>query len=195
MNIIETVNQAGQNTGNKSGTIVMFCDNWSLSLPPALPVRYYLTLIKKASRRMNKIQQADPKARTRALIITFAIIVIGMCAMALFESNQARLADWFVANMATIADKSGVVAAVVSAFFAPFYVVAGYLFLIGQRVIDNRRYPPPGQSVIRDTQIREGHAAVTRGRLLQSLSIALAVAVTVAIVFFVYLVDEITKAA
>ena len=143
---------------------------------------------------MNKLQKADPKARTRALIITFAVIVIGMCTMVLFESNQARLTGWFVANMASIADKSGVVAAVVSAFFSPFYVVAGYLFLTGHRVIESLRCPPPGQRVIRDTKIIEGHAAVTRGRLLQVLSITLAVALTVAIVLLVNLVDEIAKA-
>ena len=143
---------------------------------------------------MNKIQKADPKTRTRALIITFAVIVTGLCVMVLFESNQARLAHWFVANMTTISDKPGVVAAVVSAFFAPFYVVTGYLFLFGHRVIDSRRYPPAGHSVIRDTTIIQSHAAVTRGRLLQAISIALAVAVTVAIVLFVTLVHEITKA-
>ena len=143
---------------------------------------------------MNEVQKADPKARTSALIITIAVIVIGMCALALFERYQAPLADWFVANMATISDHTGVVAAVVTAFFAPVYLVAGYLFLIGQRVIDSRRSPPPGHSVIRDTKIMEGHAAVTRGRLLQALSIALAIAVTVAIVLFVTLVDEIAQA-
>lgn len=114
--------------------------------------------------------------------------------MVLFERNQARLADWFVANIATIADSTGVIAAVVSAFFAPLYVFAGYLFLTGHRVIDARRYPPPGQRVIRDTKIMEGHAAVTRGRLLQALSVILTVAVTATIVLFVYLVHEIAKA-
>jgi hypothetical protein len=143
---------------------------------------------------MSKIQKADSRARTRALVITLAVIVTGICVMVLFEKNQARLADWFVANMATIADKSGVVAAVVSAFFAPFYLVAGYLFLIGHRVIDSRRYPPPGHSVIRDTKIMEGHAAVTRGRLFQALSIMLAFALTVAIALFVDLIHEIAKA-
>ena len=143
---------------------------------------------------MNDIQKADTKARTRAVIITFAVIVIGLCLMILFERNQDRLVDWFVANMAIIYDNTGVVAAAVSAFFAPFYVVAGYLFLIGHRVTDSRRYPPPGQHVIRDTKIMEGHAAVTRGRLFQALSIMLALAVTVAIALFVYLVHEIAKA-
>lgn len=143
---------------------------------------------------MCKIQKADSRARTRALVITFAVFVIGICVMVLFERNQARLAEWFVANMATIYDNTGVVAAVVLAFFAPFYLVAGYIFLTGHRVIDAWRYPPPGHSVIRDTKIMEGHAAVTRGRLLQALSVILTVAVTATIVLFVYLVHEIAKA-
>jgi Ca2+/Na+ antiporter len=143
---------------------------------------------------MSKIQKADSQARTRAFAITFAVILSGICVMVLFERNQARLADWFLANMATIADNTGVVTAVVSACFAPFYLIAGYIFLIGHRVIDSRRYPPPGQRVIRDTKIMEGHAAVTRGRLLKVLSIMLTVAVTATIVLFVYLVHEIAKA-
>ena len=56
---------------------------------------------------MNDIQKADPKARTRAVIITFAVIVIGLCLMALFESNQARLVDWFVARKMAVEERDG----------------------------------------------------------------------------------------
>ena len=67
---------------------------------------------------MNDIQKADPAALTRALIITFAVLVTGMCILTLFERNQARLVDWFAANTVTIADNTGVVAAVITALFA-----------------------------------------------------------------------------
>lgn len=144
---------------------------------------------------MSNIQKADPQARRRALVITFAVIVIGMCVMVLLERNQTRMAEWFVANRATISDKTGLVAAVTSALFAPFFAVAIYIFLIGRRIVDTRRYPPPGHSVIRDTKIMQGRAAVTRGRLLQALSIMLTVAVTVAILLFIILIHEITKAS
>jgi hypothetical protein len=37
-----------------------------------------------------------------------------------------------------------------------------------------RRFPPPGEPVVRDTPIRRGEAAVLSGRILQNLAVALA---------------------
>jgi hypothetical protein len=58
---------------------------------------------------------------------------------------------------------------------APQFFVTYYLFTFGRRVVRAQRFPPPGQSVVRDTKIILSNEAVRRGRVLQCLAVAGAV--------------------
>jgi hypothetical protein len=48
------------------------------------------------------------------------------------------------------------------------------LWRTGQSAMKARRFPPPGEPVVRDTPIRQGEEAVLSGRILQNLAVALA---------------------
>jgi Flp pilus assembly pilin Flp len=47
------------------------------------------------------------------------------------------------------------------------------LFRYGSRVAAARRFPLPGERVVRDTRVRNGAAAVSYARILQLLSLLL----------------------
>ena len=70
--------------------------------------------------------------------------------------------------------RAGVIAMAFGA--VPIVLFAIYLFVFGARVIRAERFPLPGQAVVRDTPIREGHAAIVHGRVLQALAVLLALA-------------------
>ena len=58
----------------------------------------------------------------------------------------------------------------------PLFAFSVYLWSLGCKVLNYQRFPLPGQRVIRDTPILEGQAALTRGRVLKTLAVFLAVA-------------------
>lgn len=123
-----------------------------------------------------KIQKADPAARRRSLLavgiaglVLFALLVGAL----LLGLDRRELAGAIAAHLLA-APRHGV--ALVSIGVAPVALYAIYMLVFGARVIRARRFPLPGQAVVRDTPIREGRAAVARGRLLQILAALLLLA-------------------
>lgn len=52
-------------------------------------------------------------------------------------------------------------------------VVSWHSWHVGKRVRQALRFPPPGATVVRDTVILSGQAAVARGRLFQVFGVIL----------------------
>ena len=62
------------------------------------------------------------------------------------------------------------------AVIAPLIAFALYMYHFGSRAVRERRYPPTGVRMIRNTPVHQGDRAVRRGRLFQWLAGILLVA-------------------
>ena len=121
---------------------------------------------------MTAVQKADPGARRKAIILVSVLSALGGILIVLFESNQQVISELLEMNLAT---NSRVLNAVLLMMLAPQFFVTYYLFAFGRRIVRTQRFPPPGQSVVRDTKIILSNEAVRRGRVLQCLAVASAV--------------------
>ena len=122
----------------------------------------------------REIQSADPAARHRAIILVGATAAIGTALIYAATSRQAQLIAWLEQHLDVALRFPAIGLAVGFALTAPLLGAAAYLFLHGRRVVVSRRWPPPGQSVVRDTPVTHGMMAVYRGRVLQILASAMA---------------------
>ena len=68
------------------------------------------------------------------------------------------------------------VAAAFLGLMLPVYVAAIFLWRHGTVIVASRRFPPPGQPVVRDTVIVAGRMAMYRGRTIQALALVLLLA-------------------
>ena len=120
-----------------------------------------------------EIQPADPTARRVALLAVGAggllAIVVGFCATAFPETTSSiknALTGFFVTSPHLLPIASGI-------GVLPVIFVSIYLYSFGNRIVRAKRFPLPGQKVVRNTRIRQGEAAITHARRLQTLSVAL----------------------
>ncbi len=120
-----------------------------------------------------KIQKADPGARRKSLLFVgfVGIVLLALLVAGPLLGFDARDRLEAVAALILAAPRTGVIATAIGV--APIVLFAIYLFVIGARVIRAERFPLPGQAVVRDTPIREGRAAIFRGRVLQVLAVLL----------------------
>ena len=119
------------------------------------------------------IQRADPAARRRALLVVVVAAAAGTIVLVLLDRWLPPRGSWAGAGQS----RSG--AARVFAWLnvlltAPVFVFAAYLGWLGHRVIRAGRFPLASMRVYRDTAVLTGRAAERRGRLFQTLGIALA---------------------
>ena len=126
-----------------------------------------------AKKKMMEIQPADPTARLAALLAVGTggslALVVGYFATAFPEitsSIKNALTGFFEAspNLLPVAGGIGVL---------PVIFVSIVLYAFGNRIVRAKRFPLPGQKVVRNTRIRQGEAAITHARRLQTLSVAL----------------------
>ena len=122
---------------------------------------------------MIEIQPADTKAKQKAIRILVVSTLVGACAILLFEYYRADIQAWLEDNIAILTQNTSVVFMVALVFISPILALCIYLFKLGVRIVQCKRFPPANYAVSRDTRVIEGSAAVRRGRLLQLLSIFL----------------------
>jgi hypothetical protein len=114
------------------------------------------------------IQKADPAARARLLrwLVPFAGVGL-LLAGALTLSADRLVAQ---APLQFVLGLLGLLLLIGIVMLWPLRT----LWRTGQSAMKARRFPPPGEPVVRDTPIRRGEEAVLSGRILQNLAVALA---------------------
>ncbi len=116
---------------------------------------------------MAAIKKADPIARRNL------IILILLLALAVFFLKEliTYLNHWVVSDPEAIKTRANVFVLLLFAASIPLWIGAAYLWRIAKQVITSGEFPPPTMSVIVDTTIQTGQAAVRRARRLQIASI------------------------
>ena len=126
---------------------------------------------------MTDVQRADSAARRKAIIIVIISAIVGSVLIVAFESNRAQLFDWLLSDQEKSVHRLKILIIFAVAFVAmPLFAISVFLWSLGYRVSSYQRFPLRGQRVIRDTTIIEGQAVVTRGRILKTFAVFLAVA-------------------
>ena len=126
---------------------------------------------------MTGIQKADAGARRQAMALVAAGALAGALMMAAVERYRLPLHDWLLSDPEHFTQRLGLVSHLAAAALAlPFLGFALYLWSLGAKVMRTRRFPPPGQRVVRDTPILQGPAALPRGRRLKILAVCLGAA-------------------
>ena len=134
---------------------------------------------------MSRIQHADPKARRAAIWILALATVSGFCIILVFEYHKQDLQIFLEQNLQYLARHPLVIALVTLFFLLPVLVAGFYLLMLGNRIVESRRFPPPKYSVVRDTPVLEGVAGIRRGRVIQFIAIlVLSGAAAVPVVFW-----------
>ena len=118
-------------------------------------------------RHESEIQRADPAARARLLRTLVPVAGTGLLLAAALTLLAERLSDQ--APLALVLGLSGLLLIGIAMLW-PLRT----LWRTGQTAVRTRRFPPPGEPVVRDTPIRRGKDAVLSGRILQALAVALA---------------------
>lgn len=114
---------------------------------------------------MANIQRADRRSRKFVILALMLVFVGGVMLLAQFES---WLAD--VRNMPVESARESLITAFswsVGIGTVVLSLAGCHCWWWGGRVRRARRFPLPGATVLRDTVVLEGQAAVSRGVLLQ----------------------------
>jgi len=118
------------------------------------------------------VQPADSTSRRRLIWWLVLAAAFGVIALGLFE----RLQEWVMDDPSQIAERAKWLIVSLLLPILPMLVGCAHIWRLGGRVVAEQRFPPQGVSVIRDTLVVEAGAAVTRGRVMQVLSVVLAIA-------------------
>ena len=122
------------------------------------------------------IQAADPGERRRVLVFLAVMTLLGAAVFSRFDD----LAHWVIADPDHTVVRINLLIATLLIPASAIIFVSLRLWRVGDQTLRARRYPPPGQKVIRDTAILEGPASKRRGRQLQWFSRLLATCVLLA---------------
>ena len=118
-----------------------------------------------------RIQRADPAARRKALIWLLVGAAVAAAILHLLGDVESRFGERVAGAQSAPGwiGLSGLVA------MLPLLGFAVYLWHFAARVRSARRYPLPGQAVIRDTIVHEGDAALRLAASFRVLAIILSV--------------------
>ncbi len=110
-----------------------------------------------------EIQPADPAARRRVILLLIAGAVIGACAL---WSVQRYLPGELAATDPELYRERlyRAVYALAMLSFAGLLAAGGGLVLLGRRILDADRFPPPGSPLVRPTRVHHGVRARLIGR-------------------------------
>jgi len=134
--------------------------------------------------QMSEIQYADPAARRRALWLVIFLLSIGGLTVFASVRYLPWIERWLLSNPDELEQRVAAAAALVfAAINLPLVAFAAHLWVRGTYVHRYQRFPVRGEHVVRDTPVVRGEEAVLRGRLFQSLAVALvAAAILLAVV-------------
>lgn len=133
----------------------------------------------------REIQPADPVARARLLRRLLLPAILGLLLAAVLSTASRH---WV--PIAPVQWVYGLMALLLLIGILMMWPLRS-LWRSGRRAIEARRFPPPGEPVIRDTPVYRGEEALLRGRMLQALAAVLAafvLATPAAIGWMLYLV-------
>lgn len=120
---------------------------------------------------MAEIQRADDRRRKVAIIVLVAVLISGVVLWVVFEEWMMAMRSLPVEAARTSLSK---VFSLSMAIMVLCVCGAGWhCWRVGERVRRSLRFPPPDATVVRDTMVLSGQAAVSRGRLLQVLGVIL----------------------
>jgi cytochrome bd-type quinol oxidase subunit 1 len=114
----------------------------------------------------REILKADKQYRKR--LFTAYLIGIAVISLCLYF-GLPRYSGYL--DKLIIENRLGLAEIFVMLFLACFIGPAGYIIVVGRRIMVAKRFPWHGQKVIHDTKIIEGRKAVIKGRMLFSLGI------------------------
>lgn len=120
---------------------------------------------------MAEIQRADDRSRKAAIVVLVLVLISGVALWMVFEQWMAEVRSLPV--QAAKDSLSRVFALCMGIMVVCVCVVSWHCWQVGERVRHAMRFPPPDMSVLRDTTVLSGQAAVSRGRLLQAFSVIL----------------------
>lgn len=124
---------------------------------------------------MNEIQKADPKARKKAIWIVLVASILGTLILLpfSFSSSNTMFQTWMESKLLYAVRYPLLAAGISGVLITPILCAALYLFQYSRKCVASEKIPPPGYSVIKDTPVLRGSSAITRGRLVQILSMIL----------------------
>ena len=120
---------------------------------------------------MAEIQRADDRSRKLVIVALIVVTVGGVVLWGVFE-------DWMTAVRSLPVEAareslSRVFLLCIGIMILCLCVVGWYCWLIGGRVRQTLRFPPPGAKVVRGTVVVSGQAAAAQGWLLQVFGVIL----------------------
>jgi len=123
--------------------------------------------------RMNvEIHRADPSLRRLTFIVLSAAVLGAVLLMVLFHNWIGRSAR-ALPDAQFVFELRRMIGFAMTGAGLCLLVLAGYAARLGQRVIEQRRWPLTGARVMRDTRVRTGEHAIAFGRMLNIAAIAL----------------------
>lgn len=115
-----------------------------------------------------KVIKADKKIRT-IIILAYIVAVLVMVVLLVWilPLSSGKLEQTEPEVMLRI------IRIVIAFIFLSIVPLGLYMFRLGWRVIKHKQMPPPGTKVIMDTKILDGDKAVTRGKIIITISLVL----------------------
>jgi len=114
------------------------------------------------------IVKADRLVRTVIVIAWVVCVILGVVMVKwVVPWGQDRL------EKAEPAKALRIIQVVIAFIFLSTLPFSACLYWLGRRAVVYRQMPPPGTRVIKNTRVLEGRDAVTRGRLIAGIAVAL----------------------
>ena len=136
------------------------------------------------------IQKADPDLRRNVLLGLVGVAAIGSIVL---QWGLPRVIEAIASQEPAQALRA--LQVLVIAAFAPALPMAYFVYKVARRVKTSQRFPPPGMTVIRDTQVQTGEAAKHLGNALIAVSIVLASVALFGIVYLPYAIAQLGLSA
>jgi len=118
---------------------------------------------------MAEIQNADPKARRKAIVSVILGAVAGISLYLLLEFSVGNVNLWIQAHANFLVEHHYLTFLGMLVLVSPILAMAVYLIRFSRQIIRTKRFPPPDTPVIRNVRVLIGEKAVSRGWLLQIL--------------------------
>ncbi len=120
---------------------------------------------------MAEIQRADDRRRKVAIMVLAVVLISGVVLWVVFEEWMMVVRSLPVE--AARASLSRIFSLCMAIMVVCICVAGWHCWRVGERVRRSLRFPPPDATVVRDTIVLSGQAAVSRGRLLQMFGVIL----------------------